>query len=273
MSRTPYNLFIGEPASISLDYSVPDHLKKINSTEDLREADLTKFDSELRRAGSSLDEKISSKVIWRKRFLGMILDVTHVRQDQYGNVTLRVSPIHPHRADLSYKQDKTLPRGVTPLTTGAILLDRKGNVILGVRGGDVECGKVATFPGGHIDFEDPRVEDVNYSLYREYNEELGIDFDQEKDKNSLIGIMGNGDTQGINILNTIQTHRSFEELEYFWRNAKDRFEHSDIFIAELFQLKDLVENGRTTKNDQLLETTPYFQDCLYHYIKTVSRSS
>ena len=141
---------------------------------------------------------------------------------------MHVIPIHPHRADLSYKQDKIFQRNVSPLTINALLIDKKGEIILGVRGGDVEAGKLGVIPGGHIDYQIPLVEDVNQELFREFKEELGFEFNARLHELNLLGVMGNDDVQGVNILNSIKVDYSFEELVHYLKEAKDNFEHSSL---------------------------------------------
>jgi len=263
---TPYNLWIECPNSISLAYVIPKHLEGIEDIDSLRRRDLEELDSELKAQGSSLEEKTSSGVIWRMGFPGMILDVTNVGYGSLGNLNLRVTPIHPHRADLSFKQDKTLDRGATPLTIGAVLLDNNDTVILGIRGGSVAAGKVSTFPGGHVDFQRKRVTDVYEELEREFEEELGREFRHGQDTMELIGVMGNEDVQGINILTKISVDQSYGEIVDSWKCSKDRFEHDRLIRATDDQLRDLARTGKTDHEGSVIETTPYFADCMGHYL-------
>ncbi|MFH0712184.1 MAG: NUDIX hydrolase [archaeon] len=266
MVGSTYGLFIGELVSVSLNYSIPSHLENLSGDENLRRVDLEKLSGELVLAGSSLEKKKSEGTIWRMGFPGMILDVNHIGQARYGELTVDVSPIHPHRADLAYKGDKSLSRTPVPLTVGAMLLDDEGNEVLAVRGGKVESGKVVSFPGGHVDFENPRVESPVAGLYREFYEEVGMKFDSSNHKASLIGVMNNSDTKGINVLYALKTPSSFKEIEDSWRNAGDRFEHDLLFPATGSDLKNLAKDGKMTRGGRELETTPFFKDVFSRYL-------
>jgi hypothetical protein len=263
---TPYNLFISKPEKISLDYFVPEYLKGISNIEEMRKIDLDKLDFELKKEGSSLEEKIKDKKIWRMGFPGMILDVQKVHVSHSNEVYLGVVPIHPHRADLTFKKDKTLYRTIFPLTINAVPVTKANEIILGVRGGSVESGKVGVIPGGHIDYEIPNINDVNYGLLKEFEEEIGMKFNPEIHKLSLIGVMGNHDLPGINIINSIKMENSFEEIIESWKKARDNFEHGSIFKVNYQEVSELSKTGKLKKENKNYETTIFFQDCLQHFV-------
>ncbi len=233
----------------------------------MRKVDLELLDFELKQKNSSVEDKIKEGKIWRIEFPGMILDVQNVYLTCLKNLELNVFPIHPYRSDLTFRKDKTLDRIIFPLTINAVLITKKGEIVLGVRGGEVDAGKVGTLPGGHIDYQIPLIEDVNTELFREFEEELGVAYDPKKHKLSLIGVMGNDDLPGINILNSVEVDNTFEDIVDSWKNAKDRFEHDSLFRANLKEVYELAKKGRTRINGKNYETTPIFQDCLNHFIK------
>ena len=209
---------------------------------------------------------IPSKVIY--------LDVQNITYSPYGNhmpvkgmghVDLEVIPIHPHRADLTFRNDKTLDKIVYPLTINAVPVTRDDEIVLGVRGGDVEAGKVGVIPGGHIDYGFREEKGVNHALMQEFYEEMGMPMSIHKHKLELIGVMGNNDLPGINIINRVKMQESFDEIVESWKKAKDRFEHSSIFKVDYDELQDIVNDGRLEKEGKVYETTPYFQDCLTRF--------
>lgn len=260
--KVPYKMFIENPSKILLYYSIPEHLKENKDIVEMRVNDLQELELELRDKGSSLEEKTSSGVIWRMGFPGMILDTQEVYLDRNKEAHLHVVPIHPYRADLSYKQDKTFQRNVSPLTINAILIDRKGKIILGIRGGNVETGKLGVIPGGHIDYQIPLVEDVNQGLFKEFEEELGFKFNRGLHTLNLLGIMGNDDVQGVNILNSIKVEYSFEELIPYLEKAKDNFEHSSLISLTKKEVSEVANTGKLKKDNTQYVTTGFFQDCL-----------
>jgi len=265
-----YNLFIENPSKISLNYSIPGHLKGMSNIEEMRKVDLNNLDCSLKKEGSSLEEKIAEKKIWRMKFPGMILDVRKIYFSS-NELYLDVTPIHPHRADLTFKQDRTLNKTTFPLTINSVPIIKDNEIVLGVRGGNVESGKVGIIPGGHIDYEIPQITDVNYSLLKEFEEEIGMKFNSEKHKLSLIGAMGNNNLLGINILNSVKMENTFEEILESWKNARDRFEHGSIFRVNFKDVLELSKTGKLQKEDKKYETTPYFQDCLKHFVNSYQK--
>ncbi|MBR9701883.1 hypothetical protein GOV13_03095 [Candidatus Pacearchaeota archaeon] len=270
-SKTHYNLWVAGDKRVSLNYDMPDHLAGSKDIEDMRSKDLEAFDYELMQVGSSIDKKKDEGVIWRMGFPGMILDVNNVYVKSNGDVELRVRPIHPHRADLSFKADNTFYRNVTPLTIAGLMRDKSGVPVLGIRGGDVSNGSVAIIPGGHVDYEMLPVTNVVDALKREYIEEIGMVWDPAN-RMSTLGVMGNDDVPGINILNTIDVPYTFDEIKNAWKNAKDRFEHTSILSVPRGKLENLVYNGEMTIDEAKYTaskktTTPYFIDCFRHFLE------
>ncbi|MEK6819556.1 MAG: hypothetical protein AABY10_06520, partial [Nanoarchaeota archaeon] len=212
-------IYISDFSDITLRYEIPEHLNGIADTEGQRKADLELLDTELRENGSSLEEKISSNIIWRMKFPGMILDVKRISLDS--SVKLTLKPIHPYRADLAYKNDRTLPRNVSPLTVNALLESAEGSFPLGIRGGSVETGKIAIIPGGHVDYTIPEIENALETFRNEFDEELGYKFDGQV---LPVCVFNNGDTNGINVLYKAKTNLSFFEIVESWGAAKDRGE-------------------------------------------------
>jgi len=145
------NYFI-QPERIDLDYHIPDHLIGIEDIGVLREKDLEALDSELTRRGSSLQEKIEGKTIWRMGFPNMVVDARQMRFNPTDrSLNIRAVPIHPHRADLAFKKDKTLATNSRPITMNVVLESKEGGIIVGLRGGSVTNGVIGTI-GGHLDY-------------------------------------------------------------------------------------------------------------------------
>jgi len=266
MVRSDYSLFIQEPKNIVLNHSIPQHLRGIESIDELRTVDLGKLSCELVQAGSSLKEKVGDGTIWRMGFPGMILDVAGIYQNGTGDVTFDVSPIHPYRADLAYRGDQTLPRRVAPLTVGSIIFEKTGRPVLGIRGGDVENGTVDCFPGGHVDFGYDQSRSVLPYMSREFYEELGREIDTSRDNLRLLGFMDNRDTGGINVLYSIKTTSSFEEIRACWEKAKDRVEHSSVFLSSDSELKRLGGGKEILHEGSSFRATPFFADCFANYL-------
>ncbi len=246
---------------VELFYEIPKHLEGCNIPK-LRENDLALLDHELRENGSSLEEKVASGVIWRMRFPGMIVDVKKLNYNGR-SVKLAVSPIHPHRADLAYKMDRTLSRNVAPLTVTALLKSAEGSFVLGIRGGNVESGKIGIIPGGHTDYLFPLVTDPSETLMTEFREELGYTLDA-KDV-PIFGLFTNRDAKGINVMYTVQTKLTFHEILENWRKAKDRAEHCSLFQATYEDVKQLAQTGKLVLNCREVTTTLFFQDCFKLY--------
>lgn len=261
--------YIKDPTSITLNYYLPEHLSGIKEINDLRSADLNEFDKELRAGESSLEEKISKGVIWRKGFPGMILDVTSIHHCQRnGHITLNVSPIHPHRADLAYKIDRTLKRNVSPLTATSILIDNEGNFVLGIRGGSVESGKIGIIPGGHTDYKIPKIINPFDTFKDEFQEELGYNYEKEIEL-PILGVFTNKDTNGINVLYSATTSLFFNEINDRWKNAKDRGEHNFLFTVSEEDISKLAETGKLKFNKREYITTVFFQDCFKIYLQRI----
>ncbi|MFH1589682.1 MAG: hypothetical protein ABIB43_03900 [archaeon] len=250
-------IYAHHPKEVVLSYEIPTHLQGIVDEEKQREADLELLDEELKEHGSSLEEKLSSKIIWRMGFPGMILDVQRISPGD--SVKLTLKPIHPHRADLAYKNDTTLSRNVSPLTVNALLESREGNFVLGIRGGAVETGKIAIVPGGHADYTIPQIENALETFRSEFREELGYEFDSQEV--SPIGVFTNRDTNGLTILYAAKTHCYFPKILENWALAKDREEHGSLFQASRQEIQQLAETGKLTLEGKEYSTTPLFQDC------------
>ncbi len=252
----PY-ISIQEFVNIELNYRIPDYLKGIKDVDEQRKADLEALDSELNKEGSSLEEKISSGIIWRRGFPGMILDVQRVIANS-NYIKLEIKPIHPHRADLTYKRDKTLPKNASPFTVTGLLRDGNDNFVLGIRGGNVERGKIAIIPGGHADYIFPPIQNPLETFLNEFQEEIGYEFDGQT---SPSGLFTNRDTGGINIQYVARTDRTFQLIEESWRDAKDRSEHDSLFSATEQDITQLAQTGKTIVKGREHVTTPFIQDC------------
>lgn len=256
-----------EIESVRLFYEIPEHLKNYSDTLELRRSDLALLDKELRENGSSLEEKISSGIVWRMGFPGMIVDVKKLNSD-FKSTRLMVSPIHPYRADLTYKMDITLPRNVVPLTVNALLRSADGGFVLGIRGGNVEAGKIGLIPGGHTDYVLPLMTDPSETFMAEFREELGYIFDNENV--SILGLFTNRDTNGVNVMYSAQTNLTFIEVLEMWERAKDRDEHNHLFKATDEDIRQLAKTGKVVLNHREVTTTPFFQDCFKMYIYCIS---
>ncbi len=241
---------------VLLKYDIPEHLRGVENTEQQRRADLALLDNELKKHSSSLEEKISSGVIWRRGFPGMILDVRRIDHSSYVEIITR--PIHPHRADLAYKKDRTLPRNAFPLTVNALLENAENNFVLGIRGGLVESEKIAIIPGGHADYTNPVIESTLETFRSEFKEELGYEFDGEV---FPLCVFTNRDTNGINVFYRTKTKLGFPEILENWKSAKDRGEHNSLFRASYQTIRQLAETGKTIVEGRECETTPFLQDC------------
>lgn len=249
-------IYLHNFSDVLLKYEIPEHLQDVKDIEEQRKADLEFLDTELKMRGSGLEEKLSSKVIWRQDFPGMVLDVQRIHFNGYIELTLK--PIHPHRADLAYKKDETLRRNVFPLTVNALLESAEGSFPLGIRGGSVETGKIAIIPGGHVDYTIPEIENALETFRNEFDEELGYKFDGQV---LPVCVFNNGDTNGINVLYKAKTNLSFFEIVEKWKAAKDRGEHDSLVQAYYPEIRQLAETGKTTIKGEEYFTTPLFQDC------------
>lgn len=254
------NIYITNLERVELVYEIPRHLQGIEDTSQLREVDLELLRRELKENGSSLDEKISSGAIWRMDFPRMVVDVSRLDYDGR-NAQLTVSPIHPHRADLSYKRDETLPRNVAPLTANALLQSAEGSFVLGIREGDVASGKIGIIPGGHTDYGFPLVTNPLDTLRSEFEEELGYNFGVSGREIPLRAVFTDRNTQGMNVLYTARTDLAFPQILEKWKGAKDRWEHSSLFQATQEDIKQLAETGELDVEGKRYSTPPIFQDC------------
>ncbi len=258
-------IYITGLENIRLSYEIPGHLRE-RDMSGLRESDLALLNKELRENHSSLEEKIASGIIWRMSFPGMIVDVKKLTYDSK-SAQLVVCPIHPYRADLAYKNDRTLPRNAAPLTTTALLKSADGFFVLGIRGGNVECGKIGLIPGGHVDYSLPLITNPLETFLTEFEEELGYAFDN---KNILtLGLFTNCDANGINAMYSVQTSLTFPEILQNWEGAKDRREHSCLFKATDEDIKQLAKTGKLLLNDREVTTTHFFQDCFRLYTEYI----
>lgn len=250
--------------SIRLNYNVSEHFVDCKDIGEMRQADLNALDNELREAGSSLEEKISKKIIWRMKFPNMVLDAKELSVDYRNNsATINAAPIHPHRADLAFKKDASLLYNSLPITISAIQETIDDLVVLAVRGGSVAGGKIGIIPGGHAEYRQDKT-DLFSHLAAEYEEEVGFVPDREKIK--LIGLFCNRDTNGLNALYVARTGKSFNEIEEAWRNASDAWEHASLLDLTKSQVKELGETGKICYQSKAYETTPFFQDCLVNYL-------
>lgn len=260
-----YKVAIATSAEVSIEYSIPEHLQSATTVEEMRERDKVKLDEELQLQGWNIDKKIAAKQIWRMGFPGMILDIREIVVDA-NTAVMRAVPIHPHRADLAYKSDATLSRNVVPLTANAVVTDADRNVVAGVRGGNVEAGKIAVIPGGHAEcMENFYGRNVAIALFNEFGEELGRYAPHEFDI-SPTSMFNNEDTNGINVLFHLNIKKSFEEIEARWKQAKDRAEHQELRKLTIAETLSLVNNGAVVIDGKQYETTPFFRRCFAHFI-------
>lgn len=250
---------------VFLSYNVPKSLKQLTDIPLTRKIDSGLLDKELMGRNSSLNEKISSGIIWRMKFPGMILDVKKINELK-DLIELVVSPAHPHRADLAYKRDKTLQKNVCPLTITSILQTKERGYVLGIRGGSVEFGKIGVIPGGHAEYKFPLIKNTLETFKAEFEEEIGYKFGDDKNV-FLLGVFKNRDTKGINVLYFAKTNLIFPEILKKWKKAKDRDEHSSLFLATKKDLVKLAKTGKLIVDGKEYLTTPFFQDCFKLAIK------
>src|SRR3989338_9573535 len=227
------------PLEIRYNVTVPEHLTEYrNNIEEMRKADLILLDQELRRKGSSIEEKVKEEKIWRMKFPHMIYGIDEICKKE-NNVYIDLHPMHPHRADLTFKKDRSLENVPGPLTVTAIV-ETEGNLIFGLRGGFVESGKIGFIPGGHADYHNSSIsEDIGRrALHTETEEELGLT--NEEYSLEIFGIHENPETNGHNIIARMSTHLSLAELEQKRKEASDAWEHSKL-VAVPKQI--LLEKG------------------------------
>ncbi len=258
-----------KPTYVGITYEVPSHLKGISTIDELRARDLAALEGDLRSVGGVAAKKATG-MIFREKFSGMALDITAHSFTRQGGITLIASPIHPYRADLAYKRDTSLPRTVCPLTVNALPLLRDGRVLLGVRGGAVASGKIAVIPGGHAEYHPTKyVTHAGGALDFEWAEEIGSAITSAM-RVHLLALHPNRDTSGLNVLHTVATELSYEEIATAWEQAPDRKEHERVFPATIADLEMLVHEGALKlPSGTTGTTTPFFQDCFAHYIDSL----
>ncbi len=235
--------YISREGSLRILYKIiiPEHLREYQGNiKGMRQADLTQLDAELREKGSSIQEKIDKEIIFRMQFPGIVYAVDGI-SSRRGTINMCLHPIHPYRADLAYKRDPTLENNPGPLSISGLIESREGT-IFGLRAGSVEQGKIGFVPGGHAEYRGfYHQEDIGIrALQEETEEELGIT-PPEYSIEEIFGIHKNPDTNGTDIIATMKTGLSLEEIEKRREKAKDRWEHSrlvaiakeDLFKREL----------------------------------------
>jgi len=272
-------VYIPNPLKIEIVYDLPAHLRGVESIEEMRKRDLEALDQELREKGSSLDEKIKTKSIWRMGFPGMVLDITNLSYIN-GNATLTAVPIHPHRADLAFHNsihpvrrgsnyDTTLDRNVTPLTALGPMVDRDNHFIMGLRKGNVGTG-LGIIPGGHVDYTIPPMTNPVGGLEQEFGEEVGYPFGDGGERIVYRAVMDNFDINGLNVVYGLKSDRTFEEIQEAWRTAKDRGIHKSLHKLTPSEARELADKGQITKGNQIYSSTPLFRRALGYVVENVS---
>lgn len=255
----PEILFTGIP-QFKLTYNIPDHLRGIKSIEEMRDADIDQLNGQLKAKGSSIAQKIEDGQIYRTRFEGMVLDITSYRINPHDySMTLSVSPVHPYRADLSMKRDKSFERNVTPLTISALLRTIEDKFVIGVRGGTVEAGMLTPLPSGHVDYKVKQPEDPLVGLFQEFREEAGIRYDPQRHDIGLGGLMLNTDTWGLHLFSAMNVQESSGEVVSSWMTAKDRGENAKLLVVSKNDVRDIANLGRVNIDGENYVTNPFFQ--------------
>src|SRR3989304_2555154 len=251
---------ITSPNQVTFNYQIPSHLEGISDMSLVRDADLTLLNDELKQRGSDVESKKEGKIIWRLGFPNMVLDATNVYMYE-GGVCMDVVPIHPHRADLAFKGDKSLKRNVYPVTVNSILVDSEGNKILGVRGGNVAQGKLGVIPGGHAEYNSKNPERSAFvHLLAEFEEELDFPYEKSELESPIVGVFDNRDINGINVLYVTKINKSYEEISQSQKFAKDSYEHEKLLKLGRSHLEELAGTGKLNLGSKGYETTPFFQD-------------
>jgi len=256
-------LCLHHPDKVTFAYQIPDHLKGITDVSELRQADLELLKEELRSNGSSLEEKIGQKTIWRMNFPGMVLDAKELSSEQ-GAIQIKVAPIHPYRADLTFKRDRTLEKRC-PITVNSILMDEEYGVIMAVRSDD---GFLGVIPGGHAEYnpENPETNPFQHLLI-EFEEELGFEHPKAGEKTPIVCLHDNKDTFGINLLYSTAVKKSFGEIQALWERAKDRYEHNTLVKVPSESLLKLAETRAIDLDGKPYHTTPFFRDCIQYHLE------
>lgn len=269
---------ISKPNIVRLFYHIPEHLKGCPDLDAMRKKDLLKLNKELKSRGSSVQKKTSEKVIWRRGFPGMVLNVEGASYLSSENaVHLDVAPIHPFRADLAFgfgregKVDDTLKENAKPLTTNAILEDLSGDVILGIRCGEQDDGSIGVYPGGHADYVlgAERMDsflDSDYAMISESCEESGIMIG-ERGKIPIIAFHHNADTQGFNVLYHVKSGLNFRAIKRKWERATHKHEHRGIVCLSRGKVEQLASEGKAMIESTERVTSPFFQNCLKNYLE------
>lgn len=254
--------YIVRPDRMTIAYAVPGHLEDCDGIEEMHTRDLVALGRELHVRGSSVDGKIGEKKIWRMGFPGMVVDAREMNYAE-GELDVRAVPIHPHRADLAYRGDGTLERNVNVVTVNAVLESKEGCAVVGIRGGDVEGGKIGVIPGGHLEYPATR---IIGGLLAESEEELGYRIPGEFGETDLVGVFPNKDTNGVNFLYVAKTNLGFDEIRERWMGAQDRGEHTSLLQLERDEIGELAQEGKLRIGQKEISTTPFFQDCFAHYL-------
>jgi hypothetical protein len=257
-----------EVLHINTTHCFGSHLSPSDFNESsIRKGDLKKLDEDLKAKGSSLEAKISDGTIWRMGFPGVILHSVLSSIDlSQGTVSLVCSPAHPHRADLAYKRDSTLDRNISPLTCSSVVLDEKGQIVFGLRGGLVSARKLGII-GGHAEYKPlhPNTNIAERTTIDEVSEELGLDIAPDQIK--AIAIHSNIDTNGIDVVYEVHTGLPFHKIEESWSGAKDKYENVKLFAGNSLSYPlhlILLENGLNSQGNHY-SLTPHTKRVLEIY--------
>ena len=136
------------------------------------------------------------------------------------------SPLHPYTVMLQRgKNPKGFVRGAAGVVVVGITITRDEQVLLGVRKGPYQRGKVSPIPAGSASWPCTLWE----SLKRELKEEVGVDFSHDLSHvPKLAAFIRYSDGRFISVF-VLQLSITAAEAEKRWQRAEDKNEHSLVF--------------------------------------------
>ena len=115
---------------------------------------------------------------------------------------------------------------ITPISVEGLILTRDNKFVYGIRGGNVERGKVCVSPAGSLSNHHKGDNPLFATLYKELREELGIET-EASDKPILIGYQTDPDfTKGVNFVFYMHSGKSSKEIDEKHKEALDVYQRA-----------------------------------------------
>lgn len=122
-----------------------------------------------------------------------------------------------------------LKKPFIPVSADGVLISSDNKIPIGLRGGDVEKGKLFSLPAGMTGYKSTYLINPLFdTFYDELSSETGLS-SNDITSSSFIGLQYDTISKGHSYVFKAKSNKTYDQIHESWKQAEDSWEHSELF--------------------------------------------